>query len=210
MKRIKKMSFVFVATMLVATLLLSMTGCEWWKGKQEEPVYYGEPISYTVACAKLEGNTSGKKNMNGLVCSVEELKTLCGDHGYRFFNETYHPTEADASSLSTKFETEMGQKIRSYDEQYFQDKALIINFFLVTGYAASDERFVREIAANREDGILILVMGVKEYSYVDDAMGFWTFLIEVDKAELESISMLDIVYNGGEFLLGNNDLNNEE
>lgn len=108
--------------------------------------------------------------------SVEELRDVCEEWNNPAFDEN-----------SDGYSSELSQKIRGYDEKFFETKALIINSSL-----QYNSESVPKVEKLTHDGdVLIIQVSLKDGMYWDIAEG-WLFLIEVNKTYMDDITYITI------------------
>ena len=126
-----------------------------------------------------EENGSVVVDVLKLVRSLQELKDLCVEWNNPSFDE---------NSLS--FLSEFSQKIRSYDEDYFNNKILIIYSFdrghrietKITGITVGGEHLT--INARHK---------TKRVTFTDESFN-WLILIEVSKTDILEATTVQILY----------------
>ena len=140
-------------------------------------------IEYNVGFSGLAGFGS-KENENGgiafglteIVNSVDELEALCNEWNNPAFNENHE-----------KYSSELSEKIREYNEEFFANKALIINSSLK--YNSATEPRVEKLIVEEVD--LIIEISLKQGTYTSIAES-WLFLIEVNKTDVQDIINITI------------------
>ena len=140
-------------------------------------------IKYNISYDKMGG--FGQKEVdNGItmdileiVNSLQELKDLCNEWSNPAFNES-----------SEYFSSESSVKIRSYDEAFFSEKALIIYSFW-RGY--SKETRISNMSI---DGTQLIINAryVSKRGTFDDVSFNWLFLIELNKTDISDVTTVQI------------------
>ncbi|MCH5164048.1 MAG: hypothetical protein J1F36_03440 [Clostridiales bacterium] len=106
-----------------------------------------------------------------LVNSLEELQELCDRYGNTAFKEG-----------TLGYTNIIGEKVREYDEVYFSDKSLIV-FETKIGNAAT-ALSVKKIYL---DDVILMVNILAQYRSGAIDLIPWTFLIEVNKADIVGV-----------------------
>ncbi|MBR1747110.1 MAG: hypothetical protein IJ735_02725 [Clostridia bacterium] len=165
------------------------------------PTYSDVRLEYTVTCAESdndEGSTYGSsqfsgvcidENCIGLFRSKQELIEFCDGTGLSLFEikgeDPYHIEQRI-------YESDLGKKIRSYGDSFFNEKSLVLVFVVFPNvYPAKiedvylqDDELIVEIARPETDSFL-------------DALSHHSFVIEVDKKSVEDkTARLTIVRKG--------------
>lgn len=89
--------------------------------------------------------------------------------------------------VNDDYSTKLSEKIREYNEDFFKNKVLLINYSV--NYNAAREPRVEKVII--EDGNLIIKVSLKRGTYHDIAES-WLFLIEVNKTEVKDITNITI------------------
>lgn len=126
-------------------------------------------------------------NLNKKVNSVEALVNLSNENNYSFFNEN-----------DTKYNSDLGQKIRQYDELYFQKNSLILVLYFES--AGNDPAKIDSVYI--EDDKLRVTMSIPEAQSVNDGEAIYAvndvetiyvFIIEVNKKDVEGADKVELV-----------------
>lgn len=140
-------------------------------------------IKFDIGYDKMGG--FGSKEIDGvsttytleLVNSLQELEDLCDAWGNPAFQEN-----------SEHYSVELSQKIRSYNETYFNEKILVVYSF-ERGH--SKETRIDGITV---DGLQLVVNArliAKKGTFTDEAFN-WLILIEVNKAEVAGVTTVQV------------------
>lgn len=140
-------------------------------------------IEYNVGFSGLAVFGS-KENENGsitlgltkIVNSDDELEALCEEWNNPAYDENHE-----------EYYNKLSEKIRDYNEDFFQNKALIISFSI----QYNSERVPKIEKLIIEEDTLIITVSLKRGTYHDIAES-WIFLIEVNKADIQAITNIKI------------------
>lgn len=109
--------------------------------------------------------------------SVQELQTLCVEFGNYAFQEN-----------GDHYGSELSQKIRSYDEAFFNDKVLVIYSF---DRGHGKETRIDSIAVDGTTLIVNASYKIKKGTFTSEAFN-WLILIEVSKAEVAGTTSVEV------------------
>ena len=133
-----------------------------------------EYINYEVASEGVFFDwTDERLNFVGISNSVVEVKSLCEQNKFLFFDEK-----------STDYETLYGKKIREYESDYFTDKSLIVCAFTESCYPGT---LMVENLVIKENALTVQIKYHNDYGYAYDIVVGWVFIVEVDKSSVSSI-----------------------
>lgn len=140
-------------------------------------------IEYNVGFSGLAGFGS-KENENGsstfglteIVNSVNELEVLCEEWNNPAFDENHE-----------EYFSELSEKIREYNSEFFENKALIINSSIQ--YNSASEPKVDQLTI--EESELVIEISLKRGTYTSVAES-WLFLIEVNQTDVQDITNITI------------------
>ncbi|MDD4157149.1 MAG: hypothetical protein PHY08_11300 [Candidatus Cloacimonetes bacterium] len=118
-------------------------------------------------------------NILELVSSLQELKDLCDEWGNPAFQEN-----------SEYFSSELSEKIRSYDEEYFNENILVIYSF-ERGHPT--ETRINSIEVNEEQ-LLINARHITRRGQFTDEAFYWLMLIEIKKADVIGVTTINIKF----------------
>lgn len=166
---LKRIIFLGVAI----TMLFSFSACSNKDGILAYSVAYAEsydtaniPFDISIIDGGIEGDLLEK------IGSKEELIALSNKKKYPFFDES-----------SRYYDSNLGQKIRGYDDSYFQEKSLVLVYIWFSNYW---------IPANIEsikikDKTMHITITRPDQDYIADAITTHFFLIEVDKKDVQGV-----------------------
>lgn len=179
MKKVAKM----LATGVLGVLSLGMgmlSGCEWKWWQEEEPVYYGEEIAHTDWIMSMH---IGLPDGEGLFRSAQELQQFWTENGYPTFEGDVVENPSDGRESENR---ELYQKMQSYDKAFFEEKALILDFFEEPNIYG--DLYVKAVAIE-EEGRLNVVTRYHSDGIAECALVYWVCFIEVDWSDVGKISL---------------------
>lgn len=165
---IKKGIYILVVVIMCTVLLY---GCK--NSEIEHNVGFSDNVGFGSKDAENGGITYG---LIELVDSLEELEALCEEWHNPAFNED-----------NEEYSSELNEKIRGYNEVFFEKKALIINSSLQ--YNSAREPRVEKLI--NEEKELIIEVSLKRGTYTSVAES-WLFLIEVNHTDVQDITNITI------------------
>lgn len=174
-----------LATGALSVLSLGMgmfSGCEWKRWQKEDSVYYGEKIAHTDWIKYI---STKLPDGEGLFRSVEELQQFWGEKGYR----TFEGGEEDPTDGNEREHFELYQKMKSYDEEFFAKKALILDFFEES--VIYGELYVKAVALETEEELNVVTL-YHSNGFASCAVVYWVCFIEVDRNDVEKVTILDV------------------
>ncbi len=165
---IKKGIYLLAVTIMCTVLLY---GCS------NSGIEYNIGFSDNVGFGSKEAENSGiTYGLTEIVDSLEELKALCEE----WHNPAFDEDNDDYSS-------ELSTKIRGYDQEFFENKALIIN----SSWRYNSEREPRVEKLTVEGGELVIEISLKRGTYTSVAELF-LFIIEVNQTNIQDITNITI------------------
>lgn len=180
----KKISNIIISLLLTTFAMSGIVGCapdaqngtnktDETKGELGE-TQNNEVIPYKVVCEGYFFDCSDERlDFIGISNSVDEVKALCEQNNYLFFDEN-----------STDYVNSYGETIREYTPDYFADKSLIVCAFTKSTYPGT---YTVEQLVIKENTLTVQTEYHNEYGYIDDVVVGWVFIIEVDKSSVSSI-----------------------
>lgn len=189
MKKAVKM----LATGALSVLSLGLwlfSSCEWKWLQKEDSVYYGEEIAHTDWIMKTYFELPEGE---GLFRSVEELQRLWTENGYPTFESIEGENPTDGSEVDHR---KLYQKMHSYDEAFFEEKALIFEAFMEG--SAYGKMYVKTVAVEDEERLNMVIAYEGDYRLDDSLSGlpvcvYWGCFIEVDRNDVEKVTVLDLI-----------------
>ncbi len=146
-------------------------------GCSNSGIEYNIGFSYNVGFGSKENENGGiTLGLTEIVKSVDELGALCEEWNNPAFEED-----------NDGYGSELSEKIRGYNEEFFENKALIINSSVL--YNSAREPRVEKLTI--EGGELIIEISLKRGAY-DDIAASWLFIIEVNKTDIQGITNISI------------------
>ena len=145
--------------------------------------FTAEDIPFDVTYAdSMRGKEFGAK-----VDSLSRLKEVCAENGYPFFDEN-----------AEGYSSELAEKIRGYDDEYFKDGALALIF--VFGAAFDAARIENVTVADSE---LKVVLSRPDTVYEQERETAFAYVIELDKASVADVKKISYEYvtNGKMYLM---------
>lgn len=165
---IKKGIYLLAVTIMCTVLLY---GCS------NSGIEYNIGFSDNVGFGSKEAENSGiTYGLTEIVDSLEELKALCEE----WHNPAFDEDNDDYSS-------ELSTKIRGYDQEFFENKALIIN----SSWRYNSAREPRVEKLTVEGGELVIDISLMRGTY-DDVANLWIFIIEVNQTDIQDITNITI------------------
>lgn len=122
-----------------------------------------------------EGGFGKRIGVSKLVQSLEEMRDLCEEYSNDAYNES-----------SEYYSVEEYQRIRSYDEVFFEEKALIVYSTFLGGDITKWIR-VNNITVEETQLVVTLHHKDKGRGTWHDNSRTWLFLIEVNKADVLNV-----------------------
>lgn len=166
--------------MLVVTIIMVLglfTGCSSrtkYKVGYEGKGYNNGAFSFTDASEE----KLGAHNFVRLIASLEELKTFCDEVNNPAFRQE-----------SPKYTNDLSKKLREYDEEFFAEKSLIIYLTIAPNPGISYK--IRSLIIDGEELFLNIHRKQAKPKGVWIAVIIpWTFLIEVNKADITGITSI--------------------
>ena len=114
---------------------------------------------------------------NGLIKSLEELKKECTEWNNDAYNES-----------SDGYSSDLNQKLRDYDENYFKENALIIVTYETANYLKTK---LKHIIVDGSTLIVNIKQTTKIGNYSTEAY-FWSMLIEIKKNDIINVDELKV------------------
>ena len=165
---LKKVFYILLIVIICPVLL---------KGCKNLGIEYSVGFSDNVGFGIIEIQNGGITiGLIEIVNSLDELETLCEEWNNPAFDED-----------NDDYSSELSEKIREYNEEFFENKALIINSSCQ--YNSKREPGVDKLII--EEDKLIIEVSLKRGTYTDIAES-WLFLIEVNKADIIDITNITI------------------
>lgn len=117
------------------------------------------------------------------VDSLQELIDLSNENDYPFFNEN-----------DENYNSDLSQKVREYDDSYFNNKSLILVFFYETSHSPTKIDSVRI----KENAINVVIARPNEIYASSDVSTVYAFVIGVNKNDVENMNEVNtkFVYKG--------------
>lgn len=191
MEQIKIFSMM-ISCFLIIGLLFSFAGCDVSPNKKiSYAVTYTESGSGGEAvygCDKYSGVTIDENTIK-LCNSRQELLDFSDENGFSFFEvkgeDFYHIKQRI-------YDSDLSQKIRSYDESFFNDKSLVLIFVMFENvYPAKIDTVAIEAEA------LAIKVAIPDEDSFLDAVSYHTFIIEVAKNSVQNKSAkLSVIRKG--------------
>lgn len=185
MKQIKIFS-VITCSFLIVGLLFAFYGCD--VSSYEKNIGFSYVVAYAESSAGGEAiydshqfsGVSIEENCIALIRSKQELIEFSDNKDLPFFEikgeDRYHMKQHI-------YDSELSQKIRSYDEAFFNEKSLVLVFVEFPNvYPAKID------TASIEGEELVVKVARPEADSFLDALSYHTFIIEVDKKSVENKS----------------------
>lgn len=157
-------------------ILLVLGGCSMKKTIKYEIKFYDSSIQNAFFHTDKSYNDTGMCRITSkIVKTREELILLCDENNSPAFFEN-----------SEKYNNEINQLIRSFTEEYFQSKALVICFG--TGNVVWTSGKIKNIS--KDDDILVINYSQKdpEQSLAVIVHKPWILIIEVNQKDIEGIN----------------------
>lgn len=164
-----KKGIYFLAVVIMCTVFLY--GCG------NSGIEYNVGFSDNVGFGSKEVENGGiTYGLTEIVNSLIELEALCEEWNNPAFDEN-----------NEEYSSELSEKIREYNEEFFENKTLIINSSIQ--YNSAREPKVDQLTI--EEGDLVIEISLKRGTYTDVAES-WLFLIEVNQTDVQDIPKITI------------------
>lgn len=165
---IKKIIYAMVIFIITVTVF---SGCN---EKKDEPNALLFNVGYEK---KLSGNEIPIQSFSRMATSLESLIQISDENGYPFFKEN-----------DTNYSFELCQKIREYDNLYFQEKALILVFY----FESSDDYPLKVDSVYIENDALKVTLAKPVTEFVNDTETLYVFIIELNKKDVEGANKVEV------------------
>jgi hypothetical protein len=164
---IKKGIYLFVVVIMCTVLLY---GCG------NSGIEYNIGFSDNVGFGSKEDDGITYECFTEIVDSLDELEALC---------EEWHNPAFDEDN--DDYTSELSEKIRGYNEEFFENKALIID----SSWRYNSARVPRVEKLTIEGDALMIEISLKRGAYNDVAQK-WLFIIEVNQIDIKGITNITI------------------
>jgi hypothetical protein len=159
--------------LLVITIICTVSLC----GCQNSGIEYNIGFSDKVVFGSKEAENGGiTVGLRVIVKSFNELRDLCEEWSNPAFEED-----------NDGYGSELSEKIRGYNEEFFENKTLIINSSVL--YNSAREPRVEKLTIEGDE--LIIEISLKRGTYNDIAES-WLFIIEVNQTDIQGITNISI------------------
>lgn len=137
-----------------------------------------KPIPFNVSYEKILYEELFKYSKTNKIDSLEALINISNENNYPFFNEN-----------DSKYSLELSQKIREYNELYFQNGVLILVFY----HEPAGDYPAKIDSVCIEEDFLRITMAKPVLETSNDVESMYVFIIEVEKKDVEGIDRIEMV-----------------
>lgn len=164
-----------ISLIVIFVFFFSICGCN-KQNKIDYNLSYNQNEAFGYK--KLEKGT--QLYSNGLIKSLEELKKEYTEWNNDAYNES-----------SDGYSSDLNQKLRDYDENYFKENALIIVTYETANYLKTK---LKHIIVDGSTLIVNIKQTTKIGNYSTEAY-FWSMLIEIKKNDIINVDELKVNCN---------------
>ena len=182
-----KKSKLLIVLILIMIVTLTGSGCK--KNINYKIKFYGMDYEYNFSYQSKENPIYSRYSSTALIKSYDDLRVMCDEYNNPAFDES-----------SDKYNNEISQIIRTFSNEYFKDKALIITFGVFEKLGIYIHG-IESISINYDEVIVDFssVYPIAFYASLKSELSFMQYnpyliLIEINQKDVKKVNYVNLTY----------------